>query len=202
MSVWISDVTARQTSCGKVVISVMSVCPRGDSHVTVTHDALNLTLLEPPCLLPTVPLWTWGLSIQAPLSPFPGTGSWWLVRQVRLASIWYTSYWNAFVRTVFLASCVYVQRFSGKSFPVTATQSIHSFEANRLNKIQSEYLVELSDPPYNAIQLIIPLRKFWNQEAFVESISSHVSYGVSSSHLSVDTFMGDQRGRLHANWQS
>ena len=43
----------------------------GGPFVNLTHDALNLTLLEPPCLLPTAPLWTWGLTLQASLNPPP-----------------------------------------------------------------------------------------------------------------------------------
>ena len=41
-------VTARQRSCGKVMFSVLRVCLSrggdGAPHVTITHDALDLTV--------------------------------------------------------------------------------------------------------------------------------------------------------------
>ena len=48
-------ITARQRSCGKAMFSYVSVyqsvnqsvCPQGGLHVTITHDALNLTV-QPP----------------------------------------------------------------------------------------------------------------------------------------------------------
>ena len=43
-------ITVRQQSCGKAIFSVVcvcqSVCPQG-SHVTITHDALDLTVQAP-----------------------------------------------------------------------------------------------------------------------------------------------------------
>ena len=44
-------VTARQQSCGKVMVAVMSVCLSfclEGSHVAIAHDALDLTVLPPP----------------------------------------------------------------------------------------------------------------------------------------------------------
>ena len=54
--------TARQRSCGKVMFSVMSVCQSfcswGRSHVTITYDALDLTIQTP------LPTQTWDLTVQ------------------------------------------------------------------------------------------------------------------------------------------
>ena len=72
-------ITARQWSV-KVMYSVVSVCqlfsPQGGKfHVTITHDALDLTVHSPspPCPLPEtlnltvqVPLETWDLTVQPP----------------------------------------------------------------------------------------------------------------------------------------
>ena len=41
----IDHFTAQRWSCGKVMFSVMCVCPRGNLHVTIAHDALDLTSL-------------------------------------------------------------------------------------------------------------------------------------------------------------
>ena len=38
-----SFIASRQRSCGKIMFSVVSVCP-GGPHVTTTHDALDLTV--------------------------------------------------------------------------------------------------------------------------------------------------------------
>ena len=66
-------VTAHQQSYRKVIFSVMSVCPsvhRG-SHVTITHDALDL-IVQDPILAPASPAHqTWG-----PLSPASGHQTW------------------------------------------------------------------------------------------------------------------------------
>ena len=47
----ITLISARQRSCGKVMFSVVcvchSICPQG-SHVTITYDALDLTVQGPP----------------------------------------------------------------------------------------------------------------------------------------------------------
>ena len=41
-------VTARHRSCGKVMFSLVSVhMIRGDPHVSITHDALDLTVHGP-----------------------------------------------------------------------------------------------------------------------------------------------------------
>ena len=48
-------VTARRRSCGKVMFSVVSVCAQGggECHVTITNDALDLTVQGlPPCPSP------------------------------------------------------------------------------------------------------------------------------------------------------
>ena len=54
--------TSRQRSCGKVMLSVVSVCLSG--HVTNTHDALNLTFHGPQ-------LWTWDFTVQGPPQYYP-----------------------------------------------------------------------------------------------------------------------------------
>ena len=45
--------TTRQRSCGKVIFSVMSVIMFGGSHVTIIHDALELTIQDPLVPAPT-----------------------------------------------------------------------------------------------------------------------------------------------------
>ena len=48
-------ITARQRSCGKIMFSHVSVClillRGGGTHVTITHDELDLTVQDPqpPC---------------------------------------------------------------------------------------------------------------------------------------------------------
>ena len=63
-------IIGRQRSCGKVLLLVMSVCPLGWAHVTITHDAIDhFTVQDPPPLarvLVLVPL-----SIQGPQPPSP-----------------------------------------------------------------------------------------------------------------------------------
>ena len=53
--------TIRQQTCGKAMFSVMSVClsfqSAGRSRVTITHDALDLTVKDPQ---------TWHLTVQGP----------------------------------------------------------------------------------------------------------------------------------------
>ena len=65
---------AHQQSCRKVMFSVMSVCPsvhRG-SHVTITHNALDLTVQDPPNPGPAPPAHqTWD-----PLVPASGNQTW------------------------------------------------------------------------------------------------------------------------------
>ena len=42
-------ITAYQRSCGKVMFSQLCVCClSGDAHVTITHDALDLTVQPTP----------------------------------------------------------------------------------------------------------------------------------------------------------
>ena len=67
--------TARQRSCGKVMFSVMSIClSMGGPYVTITHNALDLTIYEPFSVyvtsngsLPQPLLYT----VQEPLAPVP-----------------------------------------------------------------------------------------------------------------------------------
>ena len=40
----LSFFATRQRSCGKLMFSVVSVCSQGRSHVTITHDALDITI--------------------------------------------------------------------------------------------------------------------------------------------------------------
>ena len=56
-------ITAHKRSCGKVMFSQASVCSPvgvGCSHVTIIHDAFDLTVLTPP------PTWTWVLTPKPP----------------------------------------------------------------------------------------------------------------------------------------
>ena len=56
-------VTARQQSCWKVMLAVMSVCLSfclEGSHVTIAHDALDLTVLPPPPTLAPSRHGKWG----------------------------------------------------------------------------------------------------------------------------------------------
>ena len=43
----LGNLTVRQRSCGKIMFLVVSVCPWGVSHVTITYDALDLTVQGP-----------------------------------------------------------------------------------------------------------------------------------------------------------
>ena len=115
-------VTIRRRSCGKVMFLVICVCQsvclgRGDSHVTVTHDTLDLTAQGPLSRL-----WTWDLTVHAPQAPPPlllvtsdgqdfrpvptcslqdpcppvlTSDSYWKHKQ--LAGRWYASHCNAFL---------------------------------------------------------------------------------------------------------
>ena len=61
----------------------MSVCSQGGSqHVTITHDALGLTLQGPPT--PTCPHpKAWDLTVQGPPTPAPPTNEIWWQRPVQ-----------------------------------------------------------------------------------------------------------------------
>ena len=66
--------TARQRSCGKVMFSVVCVChsdclSKGDPHVTITHDALGLTVQDPP--------WPWPPTGYQIWDPWPQTPLYW-----------------------------------------------------------------------------------------------------------------------------
>ena len=123
-------INTHQGSCGKVMFSVvcfsLSVCPEG-SHVTITHDAwdltvqrppscsnlfnFDLTVQEPPTLCPVyrVPLVVTSIgqdwrpvqtcSLEGPLVLTSG-GNW--STYTRSASGRYASYWNAFFFSVLL----------------------------------------------------------------------------------------------------
>ena len=75
-------VTARQQSCGKVMLAVMSVCLSfclEGSHVTIAHDALDLTVLPPPH---PGPFQTWEMGTPRLPSDMehenpPATDIWW-----------------------------------------------------------------------------------------------------------------------------
>ena len=113
-----SHFTAHQRSCGKVMFSVVSV--HGESHVTITHDALDFTIQEPltqppppPHRNPTIQgppnhpplyretpqtcsnLFNLNLIVHGP----PGLPDMFkLVHyKARLVSGWVVSYWNAFL---------------------------------------------------------------------------------------------------------
>ena len=94
--------TASQQSCGKVMFSVVSVNGVGGSHVTITHDALNLTIRHPNpprtgTPLQTCSTWT-SLYIPSPPYPLPKICSnLFIMKHVWLASGRLASYWNAFL---------------------------------------------------------------------------------------------------------
>ena len=72
-------VITRQPSCGKVILSFMSVCSQTGPHVTITYDALALTV-HPPALHPASDIW-WSLLETYlnlfTLGPPTGTDIWW-----------------------------------------------------------------------------------------------------------------------------
>ena len=89
-------VIARQRSWRKVMFLVVSVrhnSVRGGSHLTIAHDAFNLTVQAPPGHQPT------------PSPPdirprTPGSDIWWWpvkLKHVRFPSGRYASYWNTFL---------------------------------------------------------------------------------------------------------
>ena len=120
--------TARQRSCGKVMFSVMSIClSMGGPHVTITHDALDLTIYEPFSVygtsngsLPQPLLYI----VQEPLAPAPPgmdkllqfgphrtesnphpppsptCPNLFIIKHIWLASEQLTSYWNAFLFSI------------------------------------------------------------------------------------------------------
>ena len=99
--------TTRQRSWGKVMFSVVSVCSQeGGSHVNITHDTLDLTVhafprpprhqtWESPRPHPPGPL---NIRHGTLLAPSPKASDiWWPLKNVRLASRRYVSYWNVFL---------------------------------------------------------------------------------------------------------
>ena len=70
------------------LVCVYLVTGEGGPHVTITLDALDLPVQDP-----TIPVvQTCSLKF-----PPPGTDIRWSPKHIRLASEWYTSYWNAFL---------------------------------------------------------------------------------------------------------
>ena len=88
--------SARQRNSGKVICqSCLSVCLfTGGSHVTITHDALDL-IRHGPCTPPKKK------SVQGPPHPPPACPNLFIMKDVWLKSGQLVSYWNAF-----LFSCV------------------------------------------------------------------------------------------------
>ena len=72
-------ITAHQRSFVKIMFLVMSVCPQGESHVNITHDALRITVQGP---LPPSP--SQGHPALGPLLLTPG-GQYW--RDVQTCSL-------------------------------------------------------------------------------------------------------------------
>ena len=91
--------TTRQRSCGKVMFSVVSVCSRGEGfHVTITHDALDLTVQETCSNLKDWP----------PLpSEVTSGGDYWTTHDCG-AGGQYASYWKVFLFSFILIKGVYV----------------------------------------------------------------------------------------------
>ena len=91
------------TAHQEVMLSLMPVCSRG-FHVTITHNALDLTIEVPhrhqiwdPMLVTSgghhwKPVQTCSFEDPTPIS----TDIWWL-KHTQLASGWYASYWKAFL---------------------------------------------------------------------------------------------------------
>ena len=75
------------------MFSVVCICLlTGGSNVTITHDALGLTVSGPPS-----PLLDMGPHCTGTPPPTTGAHIWWLLKHVRLASGGCASYWNAFL---------------------------------------------------------------------------------------------------------
>ena len=121
------------------MFSIVSVCLQGGGfpHVTVSRDALELTIQGPsaptlpldmgPHCIGTPPPWhlvakTGDLFKPDHLRTPQGTDIWWLLKHVRLASMWYASYWDVFSLLLSLpvdrapdhGSCVRGYKFYGK----------------------------------------------------------------------------------------
>ena len=131
-----SSVTVHQWSCGKVMFSVISVCSWGDPHMTITQDALDLTVqpsqrhqirdhlaLRPGLTSPWTsdpqphPLvvtsgfqdyTTAQTSSLEDTSPTTNTDIWRLLKHVQLASGRYAFYWNTFLFILAIAKHIKV----------------------------------------------------------------------------------------------
>ena len=121
------------------MFSIVSVCLQGGvPHGTVSRDALELTIqgpsaptlpldMGPHCIGTTPPPVTSGSQDRRPVQIWSledpqGTDIWWLLKHVRLASMWYASYWDVFLLLLSLpvdrapdhGSCVRGYKFYGK----------------------------------------------------------------------------------------
>ena len=118
--------TASQRSCGKVMFSVVCVChsdclSKGDPRVTITRDALSLTVQDPPGpgplldirsgtpgpRLPSTDIWWPTLwrpvqtcSLEDPQEATPGGGHW----STYHFPAGYASYWNAFLLFMYFSA--------------------------------------------------------------------------------------------------
>ena len=81
------------------MLSVMSACSQGGSHVTITHDTWDVTV-QPPASLDMGPHWT--------TDPLPTSADiWWLLKYI----------WSAQAVLRILLECFRVQRFIKDFFP-------------------------------------------------------------------------------------
>ena len=105
--------TARQRSCEKVMFLVMSVhhSVRGVAHLTITYDALDLTMQEePPWFQPLLP--RHGSSLYRNLNPTLLPHSLFIVTFVRLR---FAFYWNAFLFLWWGVTSLKGQKYVGQS---------------------------------------------------------------------------------------
>ena len=109
-SIWIELLPACQWSCGKVMFSVMCVCPQ---EVPCDHYpwsiATHLTATTPISWhVETCSNWT-ALGTPPLLSPSPPVqGAFARPLPIRLTSGWFTSYWKAFLFTVMLQAVAHL----------------------------------------------------------------------------------------------